>query len=65
MGEHEENGAGQADQMVTSDAEEDISHVHDRGMPEHEVQFPLRDSDESDPQDVAKQREEQQVEDPR
>ena len=64
MGEHEEDGTGQADQMVTGDAEEYISHVHDRGMPEHEVQFPLRDGDESNPEDVAEQREEQQVEDP-
>lgn len=64
VGEHEEDGAGEADQVMTGDAEENVTHVHDRGMPEHEVQFPLGDSDESDPEDVAEQREEQQVEDP-
>ncbi len=51
--DHEDDGAGDADDVPAGDAEEEVAHVHDAGEAEHEGKFLLREGDESGIEEVA------------
>ena len=59
MGEHEENGALGAQGAGAGNAEEDIAHVHHRGVAEHEVEAFLGESNKTDEEDIAEEKDEE------
>ena len=47
MRHHENDHAGDADDVPAGHAEEEIAHVHDAGEADHERQFLLREGDKA------------------
>ena len=55
MGEHEQGGTIQADDVGARDSEKDVTHVHHARITEHPIEPLLCDRNEADVNDVAQQ----------
>ena len=53
MSKHQNDGAGHTENTKAGDAEENVAHVHHARVPEHPIESPLRDRNQSDIDDVA------------
>ena len=53
VADHEDDRAGDADDVPAGDAEKEVAHVHDAGKADHEGQFLLGEGDETGVEEIA------------